>query len=63
MQPILTIASRGIGGPVLFHSARGVQYSCHEFVAELTGAGDVSQSMARKGNCSDNAVVESFLRP
>lgn len=56
------IAARGIIGPVLFHSDRGVQYSCHDFITELASAGDVSQSMARKGNCWDNAVVESFFK-
>lgn len=56
------IAARGGDGPALFHSDQGVQYSCQDFVAELADAGNVCQSMARKGNCWDNAVVESFFK-
>ena len=33
-----------------------------DIVTELADAGNVCQSMARKGNCWDNAVVESFFK-
>ena len=50
------------GGPtnVLFHSDRGVQYACNKF-RELLSDYKCIQSMSRKGNCWDNAVMESFF--
>ena len=44
---------------LLHHSDRGVQYACHEYAAALTTAGLIA-SMSRKGNCYDNAAMESF---
>ena len=45
----------------MFHSDRGVQYACKNFRDALFSYGFI-QSMSRKGNCWDNAVVESFFR-
>ena len=44
---------------LLHHSDRGVQYACHEYAAALAAAGLVC-SMSRRGNCYDNAAMESF---
>jgi transposase InsO family protein len=44
---------------LLHHSDRGVQYACHEYATALTTAGIIA-SMSRKGNCYDNAAMESF---
>lgn len=44
---------------LLHHSDRGVQYACQEYAAALGAAGMV-RSMSRKGNCYDNAAMESF---
>ena len=44
---------------VLFHSDRGVQYASADYRHALTQAGLVA-SMSRKGNCYDNATMESF---
>lgn len=44
---------------VLHHSDRGVQYACQDYAAALSAAGLVC-SMSRKGNCYDNAAMESF---
>jgi transposase InsO family protein len=44
---------------LLHHSDRGVQYACHEYGAALAAAGMVC-SMSRRGNCYDNAAMESF---
>lgn len=46
---------------LLFHSDRGVQYACHEFV-NLLDEYKCIRSMSRKGNCWDNAVAESFFK-
>lgn len=46
---------------LIFHSDRGVQYSCHSFV-NLVSSYNIEQSMSRKGNCWDNAVAESFFK-
>ena len=44
---------------LLYHSDRGVQYACGDFRAALAEACLVA-SMSRKGNCYDNAAMESF---
>jgi len=44
---------------LLFHSDRGVQYASGDFRHALTQANLVA-SMSRKGNCYDNATMESF---
>jgi transposase InsO family protein len=44
---------------ILFHSDRGVQYASADYRHALTHAGLVA-SMSRKGNCYDNATMESF---
>jgi len=45
--------------PVLHHSDRGVQYASSDF-RQLLDRYQVEPSMSRKGNCYDNAVMESF---
>jgi transposase InsO family protein len=47
---------------LIFHSDRGIQYACEEFVTELKKYETIIQSMSRKGNCWDNAVAESFFK-
>jgi transposase InsO family protein len=44
---------------LLFHSDRGVQYARGAYRLALRAAGCVA-SMSRKGNCYDNATMESF---
>jgi putative transposase len=44
---------------LLFHSDRGVQYASALYRSALAQAGLVA-SMSRKGNCYDNAAMESF---
>ena len=44
---------------LLFHSDRGVQYASADYRSALVQAGLVA-SMSRKGNCYDNAAMESF---
>jgi transposase InsO family protein len=41
-------------------SDRGVQYACDDYRRPLVQVGAVA-SMSRKGDCWDNAVVESFF--
>jgi len=45
---------------LLFHSDRGSQYAGHRFQEQLSRA-RLTGSMSRKGNCWDNAPVESFF--
>jgi transposase InsO family protein len=45
---------------VMHHSDRGVQYAAMNYQALLAGHG-MTPSMSRKGDCYDNAVVESFF--
>jgi len=44
---------------LLLHSDRGVQYASADYRRALSQAGLVA-SMSRKGNCYDNATMESF---
>lgn len=45
---------------VLHHSDRGVQYASQEYRSTLEES-HIEASMSRRGNCYDNAVVESFF--
>lgn len=44
---------------LVFHSDRGVQYASHDYRHALQQAQAIA-SMSRKGNCYDNAAMESF---
>lgn len=44
----------------LLNSDQGWQYQIAHYQNRLKGAG-LKQSMSRKGNCYDNAVIESFF--
>jgi len=46
---------------LMFHSDQGTQYSAHLFVNYLSEL-KITQSMSRRGNCWDNAVMERFFR-
>jgi putative transposase len=56
----MAAANRDIKGETLIHSDRGVQYRSNRY-QELLQSYDVHCSMSRKGNCWDNAVMESFF--
>lgn len=45
---------------LLHHSDRGSQYACRDF-QQLLASHRIVCSMSRKGNCWDNAVMESFF--
>lgn len=45
---------------LVHHSDRGIQYAAAEYRQVLVQQG-IQPSMSRKGNCWDNAVVESFF--
>lgn len=49
----------GVGGGLLHHSDRGVQYTSERYRQQLLDHG-IQASMSRTGNCYDNAVMESF---
>lgn len=44
---------------LIYHSDRGSQYASRECQA-LLGEHSAQQSMSRRGNCYDNAIMESF---
>ncbi len=46
---------------VLLHSDQGSQYGSYEWQATLK-VYNLVPSMSRRGNCYDNAVVESFFK-
>jgi putative transposase len=53
------ITVRRPGRGLIHHSDRGVQYCAHDFRNILKQHGFIA-SMSRKGNCYDNAPMESF---
>jgi transposase InsO family protein len=52
------ITNRGKNSGIIFHSDRGSQYASEKVRKYLQGH-KMIQSMSRKGNCYDNAVMES----
>jgi putative transposase len=54
------LATRAPGGELLIHTDQGFQYQHRAWQALLAEAG-ATPSMSRKGNCLDNAVIESFF--
>ena len=57
----MAILSRRPSGSLIHHSDQGSQYQSHLFREKLKEQG-ILISMSRKGNCWDNAVVESFFK-
>ncbi len=56
----MAIGQRCPGGALIHHSDRGSQYTSDDFRDELLKHG-IKCSMSARGNCYDNAVVESFF--
>ncbi|SFB59596.1 putative transposase [Amycolatopsis marina] len=54
------LATLGKGQTPLVHSDQGFQYQ-HASWRRLLARAGATQSMSRKGNCLDNAVIESFF--
>jgi putative transposase len=55
------IARRDLQPEIILHSDRGVQYSSDAYRSIIAKHG-FRQSMSRKGNCWDNAPMESFFK-
>jgi len=53
------VASKRPAEGLIHHSDRGSQYCSYEY-RELLGQFEMKSSMSRKGNCYDNAPMESF---
>ena len=56
----MALMRRRPGRGLLHHSDRGVQYASDAYQALLAEHG-IACSMSRRGNCYDNAVMESFF--
>lgn len=55
----MAIEARGVTPGLIVHSDRGTQYRSNSYVGFLEKH-KITRSMSRKGNCWDNAVMESF---
>ncbi len=55
----MAIRSRRPGAELIHHSDRGVQYACDAY-QQLLQENHITASMSRRGNCYDNAMMESF---
>ncbi len=56
----MAIQKVGPQAEIIFHSDRGVQYASEAYRRFLENQ-NIKPSMSRKGNCYDNAFVESFF--
>jgi transposase InsO family protein len=56
----MAITNRRPGPGLLHHSDRGSQYAAQDY-RQLLGAASMVCSMSRKGDCWDNAPMESFF--
>jgi transposase InsO family protein len=56
----MALYGRNPGPGLIHHSDRGSQYASDDYQKELRRRG-ITCSMSRKGDCWDNAVVESFF--
>ena len=54
------VAKRQVKPGLILHSDRGVQYRSSDYQGRLLDEG-IQPSMSRKGNCWDNAAMESFF--
>ena len=55
----MALVHRGLGNGLLHHSDRGVQYASEDYQHLLNSHG-LTASMSGKGDCWDNAMMESF---
>ncbi len=55
----MALDNRKVSPGLIVHSDRGTQYRSNEYVGFLE-SNDITLSMSRKGNCWDNAAMESF---
>ena len=56
----MALHGRNPGSGLVHHSDRGSQYASDDYQEELKKRG-ITCSMSRKGDCWDNAVIESFF--
>ena len=56
----IALKRRGPGRGLLHHSDQGCTYASEDYQALLDARGIIG-SMSRRGNCHDNAVMESFF--
>ena len=56
----MAIQRRSPGAGLIHHSDRGSQYAAGDY-RDILQAAAIIQSMSRKGNCWDNAPMESFF--
>jgi putative transposase len=57
----MALSRRQVGSGLLHHSDRGVQYACGDYRQVLQEMG-IECSMSGRGDCYDNAVIESFFK-
>jgi putative transposase len=56
----MAVTGRKPAAGLVCHSDRGIQYASEQ-VRELLARNGITQSMSRRGNCWDNAPMESFF--
>ncbi|WP_229773315.1 IS3 family transposase, partial [Lactobacillus acetotolerans] len=60
LQQVINKRPNNLGYRMTIHSDQGIQYQSHAYRAALKKQ-HIFQSMSRRGNCYDNAAMESFF--
>ncbi len=58
---VAALGNQGSPEGLVTHTDRGSQYASDDYI-RLLSENEITPSMSRKGNCYDNAMVESFFR-
>lgn len=58
---LAALGNQGSPEGLVMHTDRGSQYASDDYI-RLLSENEITPSMSRKGNCYDNAMVESFFR-
>jgi putative transposase len=57
---VMSLERQRPGAGLIHHSDRGIQYAAEAY-RQVLAAANITPSMSRKGNCWDNAPMESFF--
>ncbi|WKA50663.1 IS3 family transposase [Planococcus liqunii] len=60
LEAVRQLEARGFEKEALLHSDQGIQFTSHSYQGLLKKM-ELTQSMSRRGNCWDNAPIESFF--
>ncbi|MHA6253081.1 IS3 family transposase [Oceanobacillus sp. CAU 1775] len=60
LNTVKKLKEKGLGKGAILHSDQGAQFTNRDYF-QLLGQSNITPSMSRRGNCWDNAPIESFF--